>query len=63
MSHNGPNRAPCAGRNKTKCEWYRKMRRRELNHIRRIERHMKRYKDSSPMAREALAKYQELAKV
>ena len=45
------------GRNKTKCETYLRLKRREKSHIRRIERHMKTYKDNSPSVKVALAKY------
>ena len=59
--HNGPNRAPCAGRNKVKCERYRRLHKREKSHIRRIERHVAKYKDHSPVVREALKKYKDLS--
>ena len=45
------------GRGKKKCETYLRLRKREKSHIRRIERHMKKYKDSSPVVKVALAKY------
>ena len=36
---------------------YRMLHRYERSHIRRIEKHIKRYKDSSPMVQKALEKY------
>jgi len=45
------------GRNKIKCGVYRMLRKRERSHIRRIVKHMEKYKDNSPMAREALERY------
>jgi len=36
---------------------YRMLHKHERSHIRRIEKHMKRYKDNSPMVREALERY------
>ncbi len=45
------------GRGKKKCETYLRLRKREKSHIRRIERHMKKYKDDSLMAKRALEKY------
>lgn len=60
--HNGPNRAPCIGRHKG---WYHRqqlLRKHEYNHIRRLERHIKRCKDDSSMAIQALKKYRELLK-
>ena len=61
--HNGPNRAPCPNRNKVKCERYRREHRREKSHVRRLEKHMKRYHDSSPMVRNALEKYKGLMRI
>ena len=48
------------GRNKAKCEKYRRQKRHERSHVKRILRHIKKYKDSSPMAKNALEKYQKL---
>jgi len=48
------------GRNKIKCSVYRTLRKRERSRVRRIERHIERYKDSSPMATEALERYRRL---
>jgi len=48
------------GRNKDKGEKYRMLHKKEKSHIRRLEKHMKRYKDSSPMVRKALEKYEKL---
>lgn len=48
------------GRNKVKCERYRRLRKREQSHIRRIEHHMAKYKDHSKMVKEALKKYRDL---
>lgn len=45
------------GRGKKKCETYLRLNKREKSHIRRIERHMKKYKDDSLMAKRALEKY------
>jgi len=45
------------GRNKNKCAVYRMLHKRERSHVRRIEKHMKKYKDKSKMAVNALAKY------
>lgn len=56
MAHNGGPRN-CAGRNKNKCSMYRMLRKHERSHVERIERHMKKYKDKSKMAINALAKY------
>lgn len=50
------------GRCKDKCAVYRMLRKRERSHIRRIEKHMKKYKDKSKMAINALAKYREAIK-
>ena len=36
---------------------YRMLHRHERSHIRRIEKHMKKYKDNSPMVKSALEKY------
>ena len=36
---------------------YRMLHKYERSHIRRIEKHMKRYKDNSPMVQKALEKY------
>lgn len=49
-------------RHKARYEWYHRMKKRELGHIRRIEKHIKRYKDNSPKTQEALARYQILLK-
>jgi len=32
----------------------------ERSHVKRIERHMEKYKDDSPMAKEALERYRQL---
>ena len=48
------------GRNKTKCERYRRLYKREQSHIRRIERHVATYKDKSQVTQEALEKYRSL---
>jgi hypothetical protein len=45
------------GRNKIKCGIYRMLHKKERSHVRRIEKHMKRYKDNSPMVVEALDRY------
>lgn len=45
------------GRNKIKCGVYRMLRKKERSHVRRIERHMRIYKDDSPMVVEALDRY------
>ena len=37
---------------------YRMLHKHERSHIRRIEKHMKKYKDNSPMVKEALKRYQ-----
>jgi len=50
------------GRNKKKCELYRFLHKHERSHVRRILKHMKIYKDDSPMAKNALEKYQSLTK-
>lgn len=36
---------------------YRMLHKYEKNHIRKIEKHMKKYKDSSPMVEKALGRY------
>lgn len=36
---------------------YRMLHKYELSHIRKIEKHMKKYKDNSPMVKKALEKY------
>jgi len=48
------------GRNKIKCGIYRMLHKRERSHVKRIWRHMEKYKDNSPMAREALERYRQL---
>lgn len=48
------------GRSKAKCGIYRTLCKRERSHIRRIEKHMKRYKDNSSTAKNALQKYRDL---
>ena len=48
------------GRAKTKCGIYRMLRKRERSHVRRLERHIKLYKDTSPMAQDALKRYRAL---
>ena len=48
------------GRCKIKCGVYRMLRKRERSHVRRIEKHMRVYKDDSDMAREALERYRSL---
>ena len=45
---------------KKRYEIYRLLRKRERGHVERIERHMKKYKDNSSMARNALEKYRGL---
>ena len=50
-------------RNKKKCDVYRRMGKHEISHIRRITKHIKKYKDSSRMAKEALKKYKDLLKI
>jgi len=49
------------GRNKIKCGIYRMLHKRERSHIERIVKHMRKYKDDSPMAKEALERYRQLA--
>lgn len=61
MAHNGGPRS-CVGRNKSKCSMYRTLRKHERSHVRRIEKHMKKYKDKSRMAIQALNKYREATK-
>jgi len=61
MAHNGGPRS-CVGRNKNKCAMYRTLRRHERSHVRRIEKHMEKYKDKSKMAIQALNKYREAIK-
>jgi len=39
---------------------YRMLRKHERSHVRRLERHIKLYKDTSPMAHEALERYRAL---
>lgn len=48
------------GRGKDKGAKYRALKKHEKSHIKRIEKHMKTYKDTSPMPRIALEKYQNL---
>ena len=55
--HNGPNRAPCSGRNKSKCEKYRLLRRREWSHINRIKKHLAKYGQEDLVAIKALERY------
>lgn len=43
-----------------KYEAYRLLRKHERSHIERILKHMKKYKDNSPMVEKALKKYREL---
>jgi len=45
------------GRGKTKGETYSRLKKREKSHIRRIERHMKKYSDNSLTAKIALERY------
>lgn len=45
------------GRNKVKCAEYRRLRKHEKSHVKRILKHMERYKDNSPMVLEALERY------
>ena len=59
MAHNGGPRL-CHGRNKKKCDMYRMLRKHERSHVERIEKHMEKYRDNSPMATNALKKYREL---
>ena len=61
MAHNGGPRQ-CHGRNASKCAMYRTLRKCERSHVRRIEKHIKKYKDKSKMAINALAKYREAIK-
>jgi len=56
LAHNGKRRSKI-GRSKTKCEFYRKFHKHEKAHIRRIERHISKYRDTSEMVQCALAKY------
>ena len=48
------------GRALAKCKLYRMLRKHERSHVRRLERHIRRYKDTSPMAQEALERYRAL---
>jgi len=48
------------GRALVKCGVYRMLRKRERSHVRRLERHIRVYKDTSPMAQEALERYRAL---
>lgn len=48
------------GRALTKCGVYRMLRKRERSHVSRLLRHIKRCKDTSPMAKDALERYQAL---
>jgi len=48
------------GRNEEKCAIYRMLHKRERSHVRRIEKHMKRYKDNSLMVVKALERYRQL---
>ena len=48
------------GRAKTKCGVYRMLRKRERSRIKRIEKHIEKYKDNSDMAKEALERYRSL---
>lgn len=48
------------GRAKTKCALYTMLRKRERSHVRRLERHIRVYKDTSPMAQDALERYRAL---
>jgi len=50
------------GRCKDKCAMYRMLHKHERSHVRRIEKHIKKYKDKSKMAINALAKYREAMK-
>jgi hypothetical protein len=61
VAHNGGPRN-CAGRNKQKCDMYRTLRKHERSHVQRIEKHIKKYKDKSKMAINALVKYREAIK-
>lgn len=47
------------GRNKIKCAAYKAARKHEKSHIRRIERHIVKYKDESDGAANALVRYKE----
>lgn len=48
------------GRAQAKCAVYRMLRKHERSHVRRLERHIRLYKDSSPMAQGALERYRAL---
>lgn len=48
------------GRNIAKGTKYRTLKKYERSHVRRIEKHIKKYKDTSPMPRLALEKYEAL---
>jgi len=48
------------GRALAKCKLYRMLRKRERSHVRRLEKHIKLYKDTSPMAQGALERYRAL---
>ena len=61
MAHNGGPRDH-HGRNKHKCAMYRTLRKHERSHVRRIEKHIKKYKDKSRMAIQALNRYREAIK-
>lgn len=47
------------GRNKVKCAAYKAARKHEKSHIRRIERHIVKYKDESEGTANALRRYKE----
>ncbi|HUW45371.1 MAG TPA: hypothetical protein VMW50_06215 [Dehalococcoidia bacterium] len=51
------------GRNKTKCERYKTLRKYELSHIKRLLKHIEKYKDTSDMVKNALHKYQGALKI
>lgn len=48
------------GRNTAKGDKYRTLKKKEKSHLRRIKRHMEKYKDASSMVKKALEKYEEL---
>jgi len=48
------------GRAKIKCGVYTMLRKHERSHVRRLEKHIRLYKDTSPMAQEALERYRAL---
>ena len=50
------------GRNTAKCEKYKRLNKHEKSHVTRITKHIDKYSDSSPMAKQALKKYKDLLK-